>query len=89
MSERPSDDDGTSTQLTTKRRVLWGSLFILLALFWGAGAVLPGSIPTRAALGLVGLAFAYSAWRAIVRGQLDDDDDDDDPGSLPRNILGG
>jgi hypothetical protein len=58
-------------------RVGWGSLYIGLAIFWGVAAWVPGGILMRVGCAAASIAFAYSAWRAIVRGeQLGDDDDD-------------
>ena len=78
MSERfdpEASRPSPSKQLSSKARLGWGSLYSGLAIFWGVAAAVPGGILMRVACGLASIAFAYSAWRAFVRGeQLPDDD---------------
>jgi xanthine/uracil permease len=83
VAEQPNEDHAAEvpmvvppTRLTTRRRILWGSVFGFVALFWGTSAVIPGSIPQRVFCGVLCLAFAHSAWRAVVRAELDANDDE-------------
>ena len=61
--------------MTGRRRVLWTLAFGALAVFWGAAAAVPGTLPEHAFGAVLCLSFAYAAWRAGARGELIADDD--------------
>jgi hypothetical protein len=57
-----------------RQRIGYTALFVVVTIFWGTAAAVPGSIPQRVLAGVLCLSFAYSAWRAGRRGEVDDDD---------------